>query len=67
MNVVERKSGGGISAGGGISSGYVIFGKLLFLENYFVIMFLLGSPLLFTGMCFNFRITSGPLAGLIGR
>lgn len=48
MNVVERKSGGGISAGGGISSGYVIFEKLLFLENYFVIMFLLGSPLLFT-------------------
>lgn len=35
MNVVERKSGGGISAGGGISSGYVTFEKLLFLKTTF--------------------------------
>lgn len=32
MNLVERKSARGITAGGGISSGYVIY----FTENYYI-------------------------------
>lgn len=58
MNVVERKSGGGISGGGGLSSGYV---KYLCTSTT-------SSAIAYVMYLFSLcRITSGPLAGLIGR